>query len=139
MRQALKMKKMKKTELGSSAMAKKEEVIPEDQVKSRLEAAGLTHWYFESGWIRRKYNTDGWPVTLMLVNAVGFVCEAAYHHADLEVTWGRIVVKLQTHSAGGITNKDLETAKKIEQTALWRPAAGDACEGNPAKFVFHKG
>lgn len=120
-------------------MTKKEERIPEDQIKSRLEEAGLTHWYLESGWIRRKYNTDGWPITLMLVNAIGFVCEAAYHHADLEVTWARVIVKLQTHSAGGITNKDIETAKKIEQVALWRPAPGDACDGNPAKFVFHKG
>ena len=34
-------------------------------------------------------NTDGWPQTLMAVNAVGYVCEAAYHHADLAVTWGK--------------------------------------------------
>lgn len=114
-------------------------VIPEGEVENRLREFGLDHWYLENGWIRRKLNTDGWPVTLMLVNAIGFVCEAAYHHADLEVTWGRVVVKLKTHSAGGITAKDFEVAVQIEKTALWRPPGGSACEGNPGKFVYHKG
>ena len=31
---------------------------------------GLDEWYYEDKWIRRKYNTDGWPTTLMAVNAV---------------------------------------------------------------------
>ena len=45
----------------------------------------------------------------MAVNAIGFLCEAAYHHADLAVSWGKFWVKLQTHDAGGITDKDFET------------------------------
>ena len=42
-----------------------------DEVEGKLKAAGLDDWYLEDGWIRRKYNTDGWPSTLMLVNAIG--------------------------------------------------------------------
>ena len=57
----------------------------------------------------------------MLVNAVGYLAEAAYHHPDLTVTWGRITVKLQNHAAGGITDKDFELARKIEEVVLWRP------------------
>lgn len=114
-------------------------VMPEAEVGNLLNQWGLGHWYLENGWIRRKLNTDGWPSTLMVVNAIGFLCEAAYHHADLEVTWGRVIIKLKTHSAGGITAKDLEVAQQIEKTVLWRPASGSACEGNPAKFVYHKG
>lgn len=120
-------------------MATNEKTLPEESVPTELSKRGLSNWYLESGWIRRKYNTDGWPTTLMLVNAIGFICEAAWHHADLEVTWGRVLVKLKTHSAGGITEKDLEVAAKIEALALWRPEPGSACEGNPGKFVFHKG
>jgi 4a-hydroxytetrahydrobiopterin dehydratase len=71
----------------------------------------------------------------MLVNAIGFAAEAAYHHPDLSVTWGRITVKLSTHSAGGITDKDFELARKIEEVALYRPAAGAALTGTPEKFV----
>src|SRR3546814_1723663 len=44
----------------------------------------------------------------LLVNAVGYLCEAAWHHADLAVTWGKLWVKLTTHSSGGITDKDLD-------------------------------
>ncbi|MGH3263436.1 MAG: 4a-hydroxytetrahydrobiopterin dehydratase, partial [Trebonia sp.] len=50
------------------------------------------------------YNTDGWPSTLMAVNLIGCLCEAAGHHADLSVTWAKLWVKLVTHSAGGITD-----------------------------------
>jgi 4a-hydroxytetrahydrobiopterin dehydratase len=111
-----------------------------EQLPAALAARGLAHWYFEDGWIRRKYNTDGWPQTLMAVNAIGYLCEAAWHHADLSVTWGKLWVKLQTHDAGGaITDKDLELAKKIEEVVLYRPAADSSlAPGNPKKFVFHK-
>jgi 4a-hydroxytetrahydrobiopterin dehydratase len=110
-----------------------------DEIDAKLKEHGLDEWYFEDGWIRRKFNTDGWPSTLMLVNAVGYLCEAAWHHADLSVTWGKLWVKLTTHSSGGITDKDFALARKIEDTVLWRPEEGSALEGSPNKFVFSKG
>ena len=84
----------------------------------------------------RDFTTDGWPTTLMLVNAIGFVAEAADHHPDLAVSWGKVQVKLWTHSAGGITASDIELARLIEQTALWRPSGGaSALRGTTKKFV----
>ena len=114
-------------------MATKETVYDESQIADKLKA--LPGWYYEDKWIRRVYKTDGWPTTLMLLGAIGFAAEAAYHHPDLSVTWGRITVKLSTHSAGGITDKDFELARRIEDAALWRPAPGGALEGTPNKFV----
>jgi len=102
------------------------------EITERLKA--LPSWRFEDGGIVREYPTDGWPTTLMLVNAIGYLSEAAYHHPDLSVTWGRLTVKLSTHSAGGITDKDFELARRIEEAALWRPSGG-ALEGTPNKFV----
>lgn len=113
-------------------------VYAESEIPTKLAAIGLTGWYLEDGWIRRKYNTDGWPQTLMAVNTIGYLCEAAYHHADLAVTYAKVWVKLRTHSAGGITDKDLELAKKIEEVVLWRPNGGSLGTGNPQKFVFAK-
>jgi 4a-hydroxytetrahydrobiopterin dehydratase len=110
-----------------------------DEVEAKLKQAGLDDWYLEDGWIRRKYNTDGWPTTIMLVNAIGYVCEAAYHHADLAVTWGKLWVKLRTHSSDGITDKDFAVARRIEDTVLWRPEDDSALEGTPNKFVYSKG
>ena len=114
-------------------MTKKEPTYDDSQIAQRLR--DLPGWYYEDGWIRRVYKTDGWSTTLMLVNAIGYLAEAAYHHPDLSVTWGRLTVKLSTHSAGGITDKDFELARRIEDTVLWRPAEGASLTGTPNKFV----
>ena len=113
-------------------------VYSPEEVQTQIQQRGLTAWYLEDGWLRRKYTTDGWPTTLMLTNAIGYLCEAAYHHADLAVTWGKLCVKLKTHSAGGITDKDFALARKIEEVVLWRPEAGSPLEGTPNKFVQGK-
>ena len=102
----------------------KDRTYSETEIAAKLTELGLAGWYLEDGWLRRKYNTDGWPQTLMAVNAIGYLCEAAYHHADLSITWGKLWVKLQTHSAGGVTDKDFDLAKKIEEVVLWRPTGG---------------
>jgi 4a-hydroxytetrahydrobiopterin dehydratase len=106
----------------------------ESEVHQKLQE--LAGWYLEDGWIRRQYKTDGWPTTLMLVNQIGFLAEAAYHHPDLTVTWAKVGVKLKTHSENGITDRDIELARKIEATVLWRPEEGSPLEGTPNKFVM---
>src|SRR6266404_5157477 len=79
----------------ASTMAEQQlKVYTLEEIESQIKARGLTDWYLEDGWLRRKYNTDGWPTTLMLTNAIGYLCEAAYHHADLAITWGKLWVKL---------------------------------------------
>ena len=114
-------------------MATREKLTPytDEEVEAKIAELGLDGWYLDDGWLRRKYNTDGWPTTLMLVNAVGYLAEAAYHHPDLAVTWGKLWVKLQTHSAGGITDKDFALARQIEDVVLWRPPAGSPFRGKP--------
>ena len=116
------------------------EVYTPEEVEAKIAASGLAGWYFDAdgGWLRHRYATDGWRATLMLVNAVGYLCEAAWHHADLSVTWGKVWVKLKTHSAGGITDKDFALARKIEDVVLWRPEADSPLEGTPNKFVQGK-
>ncbi len=115
-----------------------EKVYSEAEISSKIQDLGLSGWHLEQGWLRRKYNTDGWPQTLMAVNAIGYLCEAANHHADLSITYAKLWVKLQTHSAGGITDKDFELARKIEEMVLWRPQGGALGSGNPEKFVFSR-
>ena len=116
----------------------KSKVYSDDEVAARIKEDGLDAWYLEDGWLRRKISTDGWQTTLQVVNTIGFLCEAAWHHADLAVTWGKVWVKLKTHSAGGITDKDFALARKIEDTVFWRPEPGGPLEGTPNKFVIKK-
>ena len=114
-------------------MPDKETTYSHAQIQERLQR--LPGWYYEGESIQRVYETDGWPDTLMLVNALGFCAEAADHHPDLAVSWGRVTVALWTHSAKGITGKDFELAHKFEEVALWRPAPGAALKGTPDTFV----
>jgi len=108
-----------------------DQIYSEEQIQQRL-ADELPHWYLENGCIRRRYRTHGWKGTLMVVNAVGHLAEAAFHHPDLNVSYAFVIVKLMTHSAKGVTNKDFELAKKIEQIIQWRPGEEDgSLEGTP--------
>jgi 4a-hydroxytetrahydrobiopterin dehydratase len=107
-------------------------VYSEEEIRQRL-AAELPAWYYEDGWIRRKYKTTGWKSTLMVVNTVGHLAEAAWHHPDLNVSYAFVVVKLVNHAAKGVTDKDFALARKIEEVVLWRPAGeeGSPLEGTP--------
>jgi 4a-hydroxytetrahydrobiopterin dehydratase len=109
-----------------------DEVYTVDEVTTRLKDE-LPSWYLEDGWIRRKYKTSGWKATLMVVNTVGHLAEAAWHHPDLTVSYAFVTVKLMNHEAKGITEKDFELAKKIEDVVMWQPGAveGAALTGTP--------
>src|SRR5215207_10145765 len=111
----------------------KEETYSEAEIPAKLAEFGLDSWHYEDGWIRRKYTTENWPTTLMLVNAIGFLSEAAWHHPDLVVTYAKVWVKLQTHSANGITERDFALARRIEDVVLWKPLPESPFESNPNK------
>lgn len=110
---------------------KEEEIYSDDEIEQRLKEM-LPGWNFENGWIRRKYKTSGWKGTLMVINTVGHLAEAGFHHPDLAASYAFVIVKLKTHSAKGITNKDFELAQKIEDVIMWQPGKeGGALEGTP--------
>ena len=101
------------------------------EVEHKLKTE-LPHWYLENGWIRRKYKTSGWKATLMVVNTIGHLAEAAWHHPDMTVSYAFVIVKLCTHDAKGITDKDFELAAKIESVISWQPGKeGGALTGTP--------
>ena len=109
-----------------------DKVYTEAEIAQRLTDE-LPHWYYENGWIRRKYRTSGWKGTLMVVNTVGHLAEAAWHHPDLTVSYAFVIVKLVTHSAKGVTDKDFLLAKKIESVIQWdaNTETGGILEGTP--------
>src|SRR3954454_25177999 len=99
-------------------MATEEKLQPysDEEVEAKISELGLDGWYLEGGWLRRKYNTAGWPSTLNSVTAVAYLCEAAWHHADLSFSWCKLWVKPSSHSSGGITDNDLALSSQIEDT-----------------------
>jgi 4a-hydroxytetrahydrobiopterin dehydratase len=119
----------------------REHAYEEGEINARL-AKELPHWRYENGWIRRKFKTHSWKGTLMAINAVGHLAEAAWHHPDIAASYAWLEVKLMTHTAKGVTDKDFELAKKIEEVVCWQPGkAGGALEGTPAhdqRFAYIK-
>ncbi len=120
-----------------SETQKNDRVYTPDEIQAKL-ARELPNWFYEDGWIRRKYKTSGWKATMMVVNTIGHLAEAAWHHPDLTVSYAFVIVKLCTHSAKGLTDKDFELAAKIEEVIQWQPtkvalAKGlvSALEGTP--------
>jgi 4a-hydroxytetrahydrobiopterin dehydratase len=119
----------------------KDEVYSIEEIEARLKDE-LPNWNYENGWIRRKYKTSGWKATLMVVNTVGHLAEAAWHHPDLTVSYAFVIVKLMNHAAKGITDKDFELAIKIEEVIQWQPGdeEASALDGTPddARFKYLK-
>jgi 4a-hydroxytetrahydrobiopterin dehydratase len=109
-----------------------DEVYADSDIEARLKDE-LPHWTLEGGWIRRKYKTSGWKATLMVVNTVGHLAEAAWHHPDLAVSYAFVTVKLMNHAAKGVTEKDFALASKIEEVLTWQPGRepGAVLEGTP--------
>jgi 4a-hydroxytetrahydrobiopterin dehydratase len=119
----------------------KERVYTEDEINERLQRE-LPKWFLEKGWIRRKYKTNSWKGTLMVINTVGHLAEAAWHHPDITASYAWVEVRLMNHAAKGVTDKDFELAKKIEEVVQWQPGSeGGALEGTPQgdqRFAYIK-
>ena len=89
-----------------------------EEVRHLLEG-NLKNWEVREDQLYRRYDTANWRVTLMTANAIGFLAEAAYHHPRLILNYRSVEVFLTTHDAGGLTQKDFDLAKIIEETILW--------------------
>ena len=112
---------------------KKPVALTRPEIDERLRSLGS--WTYTDGAIRRTYQTDGWRGSLLVTNAIAYVCEAADHHADILVTWPKVSVALSTHSAGGITELDFEVALLIERQVTWKPPTGSALAGPSQPIV----
>lgn len=98
--------------------------LAEAEIITRLRE-DLPQWTQENDRLVRTYRTSGWKATLMVVNAIGHLAEAAWHHPDLSVHYSRVKVSLTTHDADGITTLDFALAAAIERLITWRPGSED--------------
>lgn len=106
------------------------------EIETRLKTE-LPRWSYRDGFIWRRFGTHGWKATLMVVNAIGHLAEAAWHHPELHVAYSSVDVRLQSHDAGGITDKDFELAKVIEKVVLWRPEKENGALAGTPKDARH--
>lgn len=115
-------------------------VFNESEINEILEKK-LKGWEYDGKWIRKTYKTHSWKSTLMVVNSIGHLAEAAWHHPDLQVSYAFVEVKLMNHSMKGITQLDFDLAKKIDEFVLWNPKNEvSSLEGTPTdpRFAYIK-
>jgi len=108
-------------------------VLTNAEIEQSLET--LPGWELRDNWLQREYKTPGFSHTMLLVNTIGFLAEAAWHHPDLKVGYAQVIVKLQTHRVRGITQSDIELAQKIHDVATWKPGEDSALEGFPKNWI----
>ena len=78
-------------------------------------------WRRAGNEIVRTLTFAGFAEAMVFVNAVADAAEAAGHHPDITINWNRVGLTLSTHSAGGLTQLDLDLARAIDALA---PAMG---------------
>ena len=75
--------------------------------------AGLPGWSGDTDGITRTVEAESFPAAIDLVNRVAEAAEAADHHPDIDIRWRTVTFTLSTHSEGGVTSKDIDMARKI--------------------------
>lgn len=89
------------------------EVLATETVDAALTERGLA-WRREGNELVKVVKRDRFVGALDFVNRVGALAEAADHHPDIDIRWDTVTLRLSTHSAGGLTEKDLALAGEID-------------------------
>jgi 4a-hydroxytetrahydrobiopterin dehydratase len=87
-------------------------LLSEDQVASEL--AGVHGWQRAGKEIEKTYELRDFLHAMGFVNSVALLAERANHHPDIDIRWNTVTLRLSTHSAGGLTEKDFKLAREIE-------------------------
>lgn len=77
----------------------------------------LPSWEFKNNTICKEFKFKNFVEAFSFMTAVALEAEKMDHHPDWENVYNRVSIKLNTHNAGGVTEKDFELAKKIEKIA----------------------
>jgi 4a-hydroxytetrahydrobiopterin dehydratase len=85
-----------------------------DQIKEYLQELG-NGWNVEDFYLKKHFTFKDFADALHFTNKVGEIAEQEGHHPDILLGWGKVVVQLTTHDAGGLTLNDFIMASKIEQ------------------------
>ena len=93
------------------------EKLSDDDIRNALK--NLPGWEYADGSIKKIFKTVNFPSTMGFVTAVGGFCQKRNHHPDyILMKFKEVEVSFSTHSAGGITQNDIEIASDLEKIPL---------------------
>ena len=82
-----------------------------------LETAlqALPKWRADDGKLVRDFAFADFRAAMQFVNGIAELAEHAGHHPDIDIRYNKVKLALETHDAGGLTEKDSALAKQIDQ------------------------
>lgn len=91
------------------------ELLPAESITREL--ATLPGWSRAGTEIARYFVRADFDASIAFVNAIAAAANAANHHPELAISWNVVTVRLSTHDAGGITERDFALARTIDELA----------------------
>lgn len=85
----------------------------------------IDDWRLLQKALHARFRTGDFVTGLALVNRIGAAAEAANHHPDLDLRYPYLDIRLISHDAGGVTERDIALARQISEYAA---EAGVAAE-----------
>ncbi|MEM7796664.1 MAG: 4a-hydroxytetrahydrobiopterin dehydratase [Cyanobacteria bacterium P01_C01_bin.118] len=90
-------------------------VLSPSAIQSQLTS--LPDWTLEGNSIQTILTFRDFIEAISFINKVVAPSEAAGHHPDITISYNRVTIRLTTHDAGGLTQKDFNLAKTLSQLA----------------------
>jgi 4a-hydroxytetrahydrobiopterin dehydratase len=87
-------------------------LLTDEEISRQL--ADLTGWRRDGEAITASYDAPDFPAAVRLVVAAADEAEQMDHHPDIDLRWRTLHLTLVSHSAGGVTENDLELARRID-------------------------
>jgi 4a-hydroxytetrahydrobiopterin dehydratase len=84
-------------------------------ISIQRELGNLPGWSRRGEVITKTFQFRNFLTGIDFVAAVAKAADAADHHPDIDIRYTKVTCALSTHSAGGITQKDLDMARKIDR------------------------
>jgi len=91
------------------------ELLDDVAVQAWLQAHAA--WTQSGPEITRSIECASFPAAIALVQQVADEAEQRDHHPDIDIRWRTLRFTLSTHSAGGLTQLDLDLAAEIDRLA----------------------
>jgi len=88
------------------------ELLDDSDIEGFLKE--LSGWHRTGNEISTVYKCETFVISIDFVNKVAILAEKADHHPDILINYSKVRITLSTHSEGGITIKDINLAKGIE-------------------------
>jgi 4a-hydroxytetrahydrobiopterin dehydratase len=84
----------------------------ESSIKKELQL--LNNWSYVNNAIEKNYSFKNFAEALLFINKVGAIAEKLNHHPELFNAYNKVKLRLTTHDAHGITQKDFDLAAAVD-------------------------